>query len=55
MVNDTQWFTRMISHSTALILPLLKIDLRTKKLKKLADEIIVTQEREISLMKSMLQ
>ena len=57
MVNDTQWLKRMISHhSTALTTSkIIKNRTKNKKLKKLADEIIVTQEREISLMKSMLQ
>jgi Na+-transporting NADH:ubiquinone oxidoreductase subunit NqrC len=57
MVNDTQWLKRMISHhSTALTTSkIIKNRTKNKKLKKLADEIIVTQEREISLMKLMLQ
>ena len=47
----------MISHhSTALTTSkIIKNRTKNKKLKKLADEIIVTQEREIPLMKSMLQ
>jgi hypothetical protein len=57
MVNDTQWLKRMISHhSTALTTSeIIKNRTKNEKIKKLAHEIIVTQEKEISLMKSMLE
>ena len=56
LIGDDQWLRRMISHhSTALTTSNIIHD-RTKnpKIKKLAKEIIDTQEREITLMKSML-
>ena len=56
LVDDTQWLKRMISHhSTALTTShnIVKIT-KNKKLKKLARDIIATQEKEIILMKSMI-
>ena len=56
LVDDKQWLRRMISHhSTALTTSnnILK-STTNSNLKKLAKEIIDTQEREIRLMKSML-
>ncbi len=55
-VDDEQWLRRMISHhSTALTTSHNIYNKSTNpKIKKLAKEIIVTQEKEIQLMKSML-
>ena len=55
-VDDEQWLKRMISHHSTALTSSHKIVGKTinTKLKKLAKEIIVTQEREIELMKSML-
>jgi len=56
LVDDTQWLKRMISHhSTALTTShnIVKIT-KNKKLKKLAKDIIDTQEKEIALMISMI-
>ena len=56
LVDDKQWLRRMISHhSTALTTSnnILK-NTTNPNLKKLAKEIIDTQEREIKLMKSMI-
>ena len=55
-IGDKQWLRRMISHhSTALTTSHLINNKTTDiKLKKLSNEIIETQEREIDLMKSML-
>ena len=55
-VDDVQWLRRMISHHSTALTTSHKIYNRTNnpKLKKLAKEIINTQEREIQLMKSML-
>ena len=55
-IGDKQWLRRMISHhSTALTTThLIKNKTSDIKLKKLSNEIIETQEREIDLMKSML-
>jgi hypothetical protein len=56
MVNDKQWLRRMISHHSTALTTSHKIHDKTSnpELKKLANEIINTQEREIELMKSML-
>jgi len=55
-VNDKQWLRRMISHHSTALTTSNKIYNKTNNptLKKLANEIIDTQEREIQLMKSML-
>jgi hypothetical protein len=55
-IGDKQWLRRMISHhSTALTTThLIKNKTSDIKLKKLSNEIIETQEREIALMKSMI-
>ena len=55
-VDDKQWLKRMISHHSTAITTSYKIYNKTNNLniKKLAKEIIKTQEREIKLMKSML-
>ena len=56
LVEDKQWLKRMISHHSTALTTSHKIYNKTNnpKLKKLAKEIIDTQEREIHLMKSML-
>ena len=56
LVDDKQWLRRMISHHSTALTTSHKIYNKTNnpKLKNLAKEIIVTQEREIQLMKSML-
>lgn len=56
LVNDEQWLKRMISHHSTALTTSDKIYNKTNnsELKKLAKEIIDTQEREISVMKSML-
>ena len=55
-VNDKEWLKRMISHHSTALTTSHKIKDRTKdgKIKKLAEEIIETQEREITIMKSLL-
>jgi len=55
-VDDKQWLKRMISHHSTALTTTYKIYNRTNnpKIKKLAIEIINTQEKEIQLMKSML-
>jgi hypothetical protein len=55
-VNDEQWLKRMISHHSTALTTSHKIYNRTKnyKIKKLAKEIIDTQEKEIKIMKSLL-
>lgn len=56
LVDDKQWLRRMISHHSTALTTSHKIHNKTSnfKLKKLAKEIIDTQENEIQLMKSML-
>lgn len=56
LVNDKQWLRRMISHHSTALTTSHKIYNRTSNLniKKLAKNIIDTQETEIQLMKSML-
>lgn len=55
-VDDTQWLKRMISHHSTALTTSSIIEKRTKdpRIKKLAKEIIDTQEKEIALMKSFL-
>ena len=55
-VSDNEWLKRMISHHSTALTTSHKIAERTKnkKIKKLANEIINTQEKEIRLMKSLL-
>ena len=55
-VDDKQWLKRMISHHSTALTTSHKIYKKTNnlKVKKLAKEIIDTQENEIELMKSML-
>jgi len=55
LVSDKQWLKRMIPHHSTALTTTHKIYNRTNnsKIKKLAKEIIDTQEKEIRLMKSM--
>ena len=55
-VNDEQWLRRMISHHSTSLTTSNKIVKRTnnEKIRNLANEIIETQEREIELMKKLL-
>ena len=57
LVTDNQWLKRMISHHSTALTTSHQIFNKSKntKLKRLAKSIIQTQEREISLMKSMLK
>jgi hypothetical protein len=56
LVDDKQWLKRMIPHHSTALTTTHKIYNRTNnpRIKKLAKEIIDTQEKEIQLMKSML-
>ena len=56
LVDDKQWLRRMISHHSTALTTTHQIYTTTNnpKLKKLAKEIIDTQEKEIKLMKSIL-
>ena len=57
LVDDKQWLRRMIPHHSTALTTTHTIYNKTKnkKIKDLAKEIIDTQEKEIQLMKSMLQ
>lgn len=57
LVNDKEWLKRMIPHHSTALTTTHKIYNKTNnsKIKKLAKEIIDTQEKEIQLMKSMLK
>ena len=56
MVDDKQYLRRMISHHSTALTTSHKISRKThnEQLKKLADDIIETQEREIKIMKNLL-
>jgi len=56
-VDDEQWLRRMISHHSTALTTTHNIYKQThnEKLKKLANDIITTQEKEIALMKSLLK
>ena len=56
-VSETQWIRRMIGHHSTALTTSHQILKHTKdpRIKQLAEDIIQTQEREIALMKSMLQ
>ena len=56
-VDDDQWLRRMISHHSTALTTSHKIKNRTQnaELKKLAEDIIDTQEREIDQMKQLLK
>ena len=56
LVNDKEWLKRMISHHSTALTTSNKIYERTNnpQIKKLANEIILTQEKEILQMKLML-
>ena len=55
-VNDNQWLRRMISHHSTALTTSHKIKNKTRnpELKQLAEDIINTQEKEISQMKQLL-
>ena len=57
LVDDKHWLRRMISHHSTALTTSHNIKNKTNniKLKKLADDIITTQEREIKLMKNLLK
>ena len=56
-INDAQWLKRMISHHSTALTTSNKIYNKTNnpKIKKLAKEIINTQQKEIKIMESMLE
>ena len=56
LVNDKEWLKRMISHHSTALTTTHKINKNTKnqKIKNLSNDIIEVQEKEITLMKSLL-
>jgi hypothetical protein len=56
LVNDKEWLKRMISHHSTALTTSNKINKNTKnkKIKNLSNDIIKVQEKEITLMKSLL-
>lgn len=56
LVDDEQWLKRMVSHHSTALTTSHKIFNKTNnpKIKKLAEDIINTQDKEIDIMKSML-
>lgn len=56
-VSDKQWLRRMISHHSTALTTSHKIYQRTKneEIRRLAREIINTQEKEINIMKNILE
>jgi hypothetical protein len=56
LVSDKEWLKRMISHHSTALTTSHKINKNTKhkKIKELSNDIIKVQEKEITLMKSLL-
>lgn len=54
-IDDVKWMKAMIPHHSIAILTSQKADLSDPEVKKLAEEIINAQEREIAEMKKMIQ
>ncbi len=54
-IGDTQWMRAMIPHHSSAILTSSEADLSDPEVKELADEIIKAQEKEIALMKHLLE
>lgn len=54
-IGDTEWMRAMIPHHSIAILTSTQADLKDPEVRKLAEEIIKAQEREIKEMKEMIQ
>lgn len=54
-IGDIQYMKAMIPHHSSAILTSSKADLKDPEVKKLAEEIIKAQEKEIAMMKSILK
>lgn len=54
-IDDIKWMRAMIPHHSIAILTSNKADLKDPEVKKLAEDIIKAQEREIAEMKKMIQ
>ena len=54
-IDDVKWMRAMIPHHSIAILTSNKAELKDPEVKKLAEEIIKAQEREIAEMKKMIE
>ncbi|PZD78271.1 DUF305 domain-containing protein [Mesonia sp. K7] len=54
-IKDIQWMKAMIPHHSSAILTSTYADIQDPEVKKLAEEIIVAQEKEIKQMKEMIK
>ena len=54
-ISDISWMKAMIPHHSIAILTSTKADLKDPEVKKLADEIIATQKKEIKKMNQMIE
>lgn len=54
-INDIQWMKAMIPHHSSAILTSSNANIKDSEVKKLAEEIIKAQEREIAEMKAMIE
>ena len=54
-VNDTRWMEAMIPHHSIAILTSERATIKDPKVRKLADDIVATQKREIGEMQAMLK
>lgn len=54
-IDDVKWMRAMIPHHSIAILTSSKADLKDPEVKKLAEDIIEAQEREIKEMKAMIE
>ncbi len=53
-INDVQYMKAMIPHHSSAIMTSSNVDFKDPEVKKLADDIIVAQEKEIAQMKEMI-
>lgn len=54
-ISDVQWMKAMIPHHSSAIMTSNNVDFKDPEVKKLADDIIVAQEKEIAQMKEMME
>ncbi len=54
-ISDIQWMKAMIPHHSSAILTSSRANIKDQEVKKLADEIVKAQEKEIAQMKEMIK
>lgn len=54
-INDVQYMKAMIPHHSSAIMTSSNVDFKDPEVKKMADDIIVAQEKEIAQMKEMIE